>query len=127
TRRSSDLSDLPSLFIGSEGPLGVITSATLRIRPRPPRHPVTFVASFSALAAIGQAVDAIAASGVVPSMLELIDQATVNAIEDYRRMDLDRSAAGLLIGQADGAAADDDVRRMTLCCEKAGADLVLQA
>ena len=119
--------DLTSLFIGSEGTLGVITSATLRIRPRPPRDPVTFVASFPALAAIGQAVDAIAASGVVPSMLELIDQATVNAIEDYRRMDLDRCAAGLLIGQADGAAADDEVRQMTRCCEEAGADLVVQA
>jgi glycolate oxidase len=119
--------DLTSLFIGSEGTLGVITSATLRIRPRPPRDPVTFVASFPALTGIGHAVDAIQASGVVPSMLELIDRATVNAIEDYRRMDLDRSAAGLLIGQADGAAADDDVRRMTQCCEKAGADLVVQA
>jgi glycolate oxidase len=119
--------DLTSLFIGSEGTLGVITSATLRIRPRPPRDPVTFVASFPTLAAIGHAVDAIAASGVVPSMLELIDQATVNAIEDYRRMDLDRGAAGLLIGQADGAAADDEVRRMTRCCEEAGADLVVQA
>jgi FAD/FMN-containing dehydrogenase len=104
--------DLTSLFIGSEGTLGVITSATLRIRPRPPRDPVTFVASFPALAAIGHAVDAIGASGVVPSMLELFDQATVNAIEDYRRMDLDRCAAGLLIGQADGAAADDEVRRI---------------
>ena len=119
--------DLTSLFIGSEGTLGVITSATLRLRPRPPRDPVTFVASFSSLAGIGQAVDAIAASGVVPSMLELIDRATVNAIEDYRRMDLDRSAAGLLIGQADGPAADDEVRRMTKCCEEAGADLVVQA
>jgi glycolate oxidase len=119
--------DLTSLFIGSEGTLGVITSATLRLRPRPPRDPVTFVASFSSLAAIGQAVDAIAASGIVPSMLELIDRATINAIEDYRRMDLDRAAAGLLIGQADGAAADDEVSRMTKCCEEAGADLVVQA
>jgi glycolate oxidase len=119
--------DLTSLFIGSEGTLGVITAATMRIRPRPPRDPVTFVASFPELAAIGHAVDAIGASGVVPSMLELIDGATVNAIEDYQRMDLDRSAAGLLIGQSDGAAADEDVRRMTQCCEQAGADLVIQA
>jgi glycolate oxidase len=105
----------------------VITSATLRIRPRPPRDPVTFVASFSSLAGVGRAVDAIAASGVVPSMLELIDRATANAIEDYQRMDLDRSAAGLLIGQADGAAADDEAARMTRCCAEAGADLVVQA
>jgi glycolate oxidase len=119
--------DLTSLFIGSEGTLGVITSAMLRIRPRPLRDPVTFVASFSSLTGVGQAVDAIAASGVVPSLLELIDQATANAIEDYRRMDLDRSAAGLLIGQADGAAADYEVERMTQCCSDAGADFVVRA
>jgi glycolate oxidase len=105
----------------------VITSAVLRIRPRPPRDPVTFVASFSSLTGVGQAVDAIAASGVVPSLLELIDRATANAIEDYRRMDLDREAAGLLIGQADGVAADEEVDAMARCCEKAGADLVVRA
>jgi glycolate oxidase len=119
--------DLTSLFVGSEGTLGVITSATLRLRPSPSYGPVTFVASFPALTGVGNAVDAIQASGIVPSLLELIDNATINAIEDYRRMDLDRSSAGLLIGQADGAAADEDVRRMVQCCEDAGADLALQA
>src|SRR6202042_1202203 len=91
--------DLTSLFIGSEGTLGVITSATLRIRPRPPRDPVRFVASFPTLEGIGQAVDVNAASGILPSLLDLNDQATNNQNEDYPRMDLDRSAAGLLTGQ----------------------------
>ena len=86
--------DLVSLFVGSEGTLGVITSATLRLRPAPRFGPVTFAASFPSLEALGAAVDTIHASGVTPSLLELIDNATINAIEDYRRMDLDRSAAG---------------------------------
>jgi len=78
--------DLVSLFVGSEGTLGVITSATLRLRPAPRFGPVTFAASFPSLEALGAAVDTIHASGVTPSLLELIDNATINAIEDYRRM-----------------------------------------
>jgi len=119
--------DLTSLFIGSEGTLGVITSATLRLRPAPPSPPVTFAATFDSLVAMGGAVDAIQACGVVPSLLEFIDNVTINAIEDYQRMDLDRTAAGLLIGRSDGAAAEQDVERMMACCAKAGANLVVRS
>ena len=119
--------DLVSLFVGSEGTLGVITSATLRIRPAPRFGPVTFAAAFSSLEALGSSVDTILASGVTPSLLELIDNATINAIEDYRHLDLDRSAAGLLIGQADGPGADDEISLMLASCEQAGAVLAVRA
>ena len=109
--------DLVSLFVGSEGTLGVITSATLRIRPAPRFGPVTFAAAFSSLEALGSSVDTILASGVTPSLLELIDNATINAIEDYRHMDLDRSAACVLIGQADGPGADDEISLMLASCQ----------
>lgn len=119
--------DLTSLLIGSEGTLGIITAATLRLRPLPPVQPVTFVATFGELPQVGDAVAAIYASGATPSLLEFIDQPTINAIEDYQRMDLDRSAAGLLIGQADSASADDDVAAMMKGCEDAGASLVMRS
>jgi len=117
--------DLTSLLIGSEGTLGVITAATLRLRHAPATPPTTFVASFSQLAAVGRAVAAIVASGAVPSLLELMDRETINAVEDHRRMDLDRDAAGLLIGQADGPDADAQVAVMSACADAAGADLVI--
>ncbi|HUC58325.1 MAG TPA: FAD-linked oxidase C-terminal domain-containing protein [Streptosporangiaceae bacterium] len=114
--------DLTSLFIGSEGTLGIVTSATVRLRPLPATPPAVFVATFPALPAAGDAVAKITATAVSPSMLELIDHATINAIEDYQRMDLDRSAAALLVGQADGPDARKDADRIIGLCEEAGAD-----
>lgn len=116
--------DLTSLFIGSEGTLGVITAATVRLRPLPATPPAVFVATFPTLPAAGHAVATIAAAGLTPSMLELMDNATINAIEDYRRMDLDRAAAALIVGQTDGTDAAVEAERIAGLCEQAGADYV---
>ena len=71
--------DLKRLFVGSEGTLGVITEATLRLRPLPPAA-CTMVATFADVAAAGRTVSAIMAV-LRPATLELMDRASVDAVE----------------------------------------------
>ncbi|MBX3093919.1 MAG: FAD-binding protein [Cryobacterium sp.] len=72
--------DLTSLFIGSEGTLGVIVEATVRIRPRPRGNPATISAWFDDIDAALQASADITATGIVPSIMELLDSQSVSII-----------------------------------------------
>ena len=115
--------DLTSLVVGSEGTLGVVTRATLRIRPLPPAAS-TLVAFFADIVDAGQAVVDICA-GEVPSLLEIMDGSTIRVVEDWQRMDLDTDAAALLLIQTDVAADRSghiaDIERR---CTDAGATYV---
>src|SRR3954462_9584503 len=106
-RRIKDVAGLSllKLFVCSEGTLGIITRAILRLVPaQPPRS--TLVAPFPTVRAAAETVVAIGRS-LRPAMLELMDSASINAVEDYRAMGLDRTAGAMLLAQSDapGAAA----------------------
>lgn len=113
--------DLVALIVGSEGTLGVVTEATLRLRPLPPA-PTTVVAVFPDLASAGRAVQSVAAT-CTPSLLELMDATTLAAVEELRPMGLDTSAAALLLAQSDlpGAAGQAEAAAVLAACEAAGA------
>jgi glycolate oxidase len=117
--------DLTRLFVGSEGTLGVITEATVALRPAP-RQRITLAATFATTAQTGQVVERVVTSGLIPSLLEVMDNTCIRAVDDLLKADLDRDARALLVAQSDtgGEAAAEEIAVLTRICEEAGADFV---
>ena len=120
--------DLTRLFIGSEGTLGIITEATLRLLPAPPQK-LTLLAFFADVPAAGEAVGNIFAAGVVPVTLELMDGFTIRAVDDWHHLGLDREAGAMLMIESDagGAAAERELDLAAAACEQAGATSLVRA
>jgi glycolate oxidase len=92
--------DLTRLFVGSEGTLGVVTEITLKINPIP-QATTTCTATFYDLPLAGKAVSEIMHSGIIPSVLELMDSPTLQAVNQATDLDLPEVAAMLLV-ETDG-------------------------
>ncbi|MET0976256.1 MAG: FAD-linked oxidase C-terminal domain-containing protein [Leifsonia sp.] len=123
--------DLTALFTGSEGTLGIIVEATVRLRPVPVGEPVTIGAFFPDVAAAAAASAAITAARLRPAVMELIDGQALGSIRAHLgsaafvgtplevEPDGPGSAAFLLV-QCDGSAAADEATRALSVIEGAG-------
>ncbi len=122
TRKNVVGYDLTRLFVGSEGTLGVITEATVRLKPVPPGSPRTFRASFGTLEDAGRAVTAIVNSAARPEVLELMDALSVEIIESFHPSGLTVPAGAMLVGQTVGWDAQEQAEAITAICRDVGAD-----
>jgi len=100
--------DLSGLFVGSEGTLGVIVGATLRLRPIPPRT-ATLAAFFPDVRAAAAASAAITAARLQPSVAELLDTACLDAIDAVRGTAFRSRGGAFLLVQTDGWGAAEEM------------------
>ncbi len=113
--------NLVQFFVGSEGTLGVITEVILRLLPKPPAKR-TMLGIFDKLDDAATAVAGIMAGGVIPATLELMDQQSINCVEDYLKLGLPRDAEAILLIEVDGmpAAVEAEAEVIGAICQKQG-------
>ena len=93
--------DLLALLTGSEGLLGIITEVTVKLLPAPEDTRV-MLAAFDDVAGAGQAVSNVIASGIIPAGLELMDNGSIRAADDFVNAGYPRDAAAILLCEVDG-------------------------
>ncbi|HVT64579.1 MAG TPA: FAD-linked oxidase C-terminal domain-containing protein [Mycobacteriales bacterium] len=93
--------DLVGLMCGSEGTLGIVTQATVRLRPQVTGVPRTIVGSFDQLVQAGEAVALITRRGIVPVALELLDRYCLEVVEEWKHLGLSVDAEALLLARVD--------------------------
>jgi glycolate oxidase len=114
--------DLTRLMVGSEGTLGIITEATLKLRPKPAAK-TTLLAFFPSVGHAGDAVSRITAAGVTPVTLEMLDRHIIDAVENALHLGLDPAAGAMLMIESDagGELAEHELDTAAQACRAAGA------
>ena len=96
--------DLPGIFVGSEGTLGIATKITLRIVKRP-ESIQTLLAAFPSTNAAGAAVSGIIAAGILAAAMEMMDALSIEAAEAAVHANYPK-CGGLLLVELDGCEAE---------------------
>jgi len=119
--------DLVGVVVGSEGTLGVVTRATLRLL-RMPETVRTILAAFDSTEAAGNAVSDIIAAGIVPAAVEMMDRLTVEAAEAAVHPNFPRAEAVLIV-ELDGPAPEvrEQFALVEAICQRRGGTDVLVA
>jgi len=117
--------DLLSVFVGSEGMLGVITEVSLRLTPKPQLARV-IMASFDDVETAGNAVAAVIGAGMIPAGLEMMDQRATEMVEPFVKAGYDTQAKAILLCESDGTELEvaEEIQRMITVFEGVGASRI---
>uniref|UniRef100_UPI0025F5FF8C FAD-linked oxidase C-terminal domain-containing protein n=1 Tax=Rugamonas sp. TaxID=1926287 RepID=UPI0025F5FF8C len=117
--------DLLSVFIGSEGMLGIVTEVTVRLIPKPATARV-IMASFDQVGQGCHAVANLIGAGIIPAGLEMMDRTSSRMVEPFVKAGYDTEAAAILLCEADGTVEEvaEEIERMTAVLQAAGASAI---
>jgi glycolate oxidase len=120
--------DLRGLWVGSEGLLGIVTKALVRLTPLPEAVSVQLT-DFTDVESASNAVTAIIAAGIVPAALEMMDNLTIQAVEPAYHAGYPMDAGAVLLVEIDGVREDvlDTAEEISAICQQAGARSVRAA
>ncbi len=121
--------DLTGIFVGSEGTLGIATEIALRILKSADSIRV-LLADFTSVEAAGAAVTGIVGAGVIPAAMEMMDNLSINAVEDVAKTNCyPRDAAAILLVELDGRELEVEANsdRVTEICRAHGARNITSA
>ncbi|UAC49180.1 glycolate oxidase subunit GlcD [Bacillus aquiflavi] len=107
-----------SLFVGSEGTLGIITEATLKLIPMPETKK-TMLALYQDIEAAANSVSKIIANKIIPATLEFLDKPTIEAVEAYAQNGLPTNVEAILIIEQDGPheIVEHDMEKIKTICQ----------
>lgn len=121
--------DLTGLFVGSEGTLGIATEITLKILKIPDSICVV-LADFDSIESAGSAVAEIIRAGIIPAGMEIMDNFSINAVEDVVKTDCyPRDAQAILLVELDGLEVEvkTNKEKVAQICRDCGARSITSA
>lgn len=107
--------DLTRLFVGSEGTLGIITKARLKIHPLPEARSI-LMATFSSIEDAGKAAVAVLSSGVIPAAMEVMDGSAIKAVKEIDPTLGVPDVEAMLLFEVDGYR-ESVARQVELICD----------
>ncbi len=120
--------NITGLMVGSEGTLGVLDQVILKLIPAPKARQA-MVAVYDTIEQASETVAGIISARILPATLEILDNFTIRAVEDFSKAGLPKDAAALLLIEVDGhpAVVAEEAEQVEALCRKMGARTIDQA